>query len=83
MNPFRGHQHRQRRALFEYSGVQYDLPVTDPTMDQRHFTPFPVLNQPPRDVLPTSPERCLLVVSLAAPFTDGYHYKVVATVLEY
>jgi hypothetical protein len=25
----------------------------------------------------------LLVASLAAPFKDGYHYKVVATVLEY
>lgn len=83
INPFRGHRHKQRRALFTYAGIQYDLPITDPTMDRRYFTPFPALNQPPRDIAPSNPDRCLLVVSLGAPFTDGNHYKLVATVIDY
>jgi len=83
VDDFRGGPRKQRRAVFAYAGTEYDLPITDPTMDTRYFQPFPALNQPPREIAPNSPANCLLVVSLAAPFTDGYHYKVVATVLEY
>jgi hypothetical protein len=80
---FRGGPHKNRRAVFLYAGTEYNLPITDPTMDARYFQPFPALNQPPRDVVPRNSANCLLVASLAAPFKDGYHYKVVATVLEY
>lgn len=83
MDDFRGGPRKQRRAFFTYAGTEYNLPITDPTMETRYFHPFPALNQPPREIAPTSPANCFLVVSLAAPFTDGYHYKVVATVLEY
>ncbi len=80
---FRGGPHKNRRAVFMYGGTEYNLPITDPTMDARYFRPFPALNQPPKEIAPTNPANCLLVVSLAAPFKDGYHYKVVATILEY
>lgn len=79
----RGGPHKNRRAIFDYARVEYNLPITDPTMDGRYFHPFPALNQPSKDILPRNPGNCLLVASLAAPFKDGYHYKVVATVLEY
>ena len=79
----RGHPRKQRRALFAYAGREYDLPITDPTMDSRYFQPFPELGEQPREIACKSPAHCLLVVSLARPFKDGFHYKVVATVLEY
>lgn len=83
MDEFKGKPRKHRRAIFNYGNVDYNLAITDPTMDSRYFRPFPALNQPHRDIVPKTPANCLLVVSLAAPFTDGYHYKVVATVLEY
>jgi hypothetical protein len=82
-DPFRGRPRKQRRAVFKYGGSRYSLSITDPTIDSRCFTPFPQMDQPRREVAPEHADRCLLVVSLAPAFTDGYHYKVVATVLEY
>ena len=82
-NVFSGGTKKQRRALFTYAGKEYDFPITDPTMETRYFQPFPALNEAPKEILPTASANCFLVVSLAAPFTDGYHYKVVATILEY
>ena len=81
--PYRAGPRKQRRALFAYNGHKYNLPITDPTMDARYFAPFPALGAPPFEAPPRDPERCLLTVSLAAPFEDGYCYKVVAAVLEY
>ena len=83
LDAFRGGLRKQRRAVFSYAGTEYNLTITDPSMEARYFRPFPPHDQPPKEIAPRSPENCLLVVSLAAPFTDGYHYKVVATVLEY
>jgi hypothetical protein len=80
---FRSGPRKHRRAIFMYAGTEYNLPITDPTMDARYFRPFPALNQPPQEIAPKEPGKVLLVVSLTVPFTDGYHYKVVATVLEY
>jgi len=79
---YHDHPHKHRRAIFIYNGVEYDLPITDPTMDARYFRPFPALEQPARVILPKNPQRCRIVASLAAPFKDGYHYKVAATILE-
>jgi hypothetical protein len=82
VDEFRGGPRKQRRAIFTFAGTEYNLTITDPTMEARYFRPFPALNQPPKEIVPRAPGNVLLVVSLAAPFTDGYHYKVVATVLE-
>jgi hypothetical protein len=82
-NRFEGGPRRRRRAVFDYNGRRYDLPITDPTMEQRYFTPFPPHGAPARIVHPRDPGRCLLVVSLSAPFRDGNRYKIAATVIEY
>lgn len=73
---------KHRRAIFSYNNAHYNLSITDPTMESRYFRDFPSLNEPAVEIQPNEPNNCLLVVSLAKPFTDGYHYKIVATVLE-
>ncbi|MFO7535842.1 MAG: hypothetical protein R6X19_09215 [Kiritimatiellia bacterium] len=78
-----GGSHKHRRAIFNFGNIEYNLAITDPTMDQRYFQSFPDLDQPTKEIFPRSPSNCLLGISLAAPFTDGYHCKVVATILEY
>lgn len=74
---------KQRRTIFTYNGIEYDLSITDPTVDAKYFQPFPTLNLPLREIAPADSTRCFIVVSLTAPFRDGYHYKLVATILEY
>jgi hypothetical protein len=81
-NPFAGGIRKHRRGQFTYNGTSYDLGVTDPEMTARHFTPFPQIDGPVREIVPKDPNRCLLVISLTAPFIE-YHYKLVATVIEY
>lgn len=83
LNQYTGAPRKRRRALFTYAGSQYNLPITDPTMDQRYFTPFPSLENESRKIKPANPQRCLLVVSLGAPFTDGFHYKLVPAVIDF
>lgn len=83
VDDFRGGPRKHRRAIFTFAGAEYNLTITDPTMEARYFRPFPALNQPPKEIVPKASSNVLLVVSLSAPFKDGYHYKVVATVLEY
>lgn len=75
-----GRQSRRRRALFEYRGEQYDFSLTDPVMD-RYCRPFPGPDEGPRTVRLPGGDDCTLCVSLAPPF-QGYHYKIVATVIE-
>lgn len=81
-DPAADHPHRRRRALFRYNGVQYRLPVTDPSMDPRYFMPYPRVGEGQKTIRPKAPDGCLLVVSLGARYTDGFHYKIVATVIE-
>lgn len=78
---FHNYPRKNRRAIFTYAGTEYDLPITDPTMEARYFRPFPTHDQPPQEIVPTNPSNCLLVVSLTVPL-DDYHYKVVASILE-
>jgi hypothetical protein len=77
-----GKLRKHRRAVFTYRDREYDLPITDPAVDKRYFASFPAPGQPRKETAPRDGADCLLVVSLAAPYKDGYHYKVVATVLE-
>ncbi len=60
------------RARFRYAGVEHVFSVTDP------FTEWAWLPKPDGEY--AMPEA-LLCVSLGEPFTDGYCYKLVATVL--
>lgn len=80
-NPFEGRNQRKRRACFEYCGQQYDLGLTDPLFIDEYALEFPGADEPKIIVRPTYEDNCLLCVSLT-PVFNGYHYKVVATVLE-
>ena len=82
-NPFEGHNEKKRRACFTYNGQDFSLGLTDPIFIDAHAKKFPAPNKPAIFVHPPSGDNCLICVSLTPLFEKtGYHYKVVATVLE-
>lgn len=72
---------RRRRAIFGYNGRQYDLAITDPVFHERHALEFPPRGEPAAEIKLQSKSGFYVCVSLAHAF-NGYHYKVVATILE-
>jgi len=76
---FAGREKKRRRAIFEYNGLNYDLAITDPDIDRKYFQPFPKSDEDAKIIIPAT--ECLLCVSLAPEF-HGYHYKLVATIIE-
>jgi len=79
-NPFMGRNKRERRACFTYGEREYALSLTDPEFLSRHGG-GPAPNDPAVTVRPSCEDDCVLCVSLT-PVFNGYHYKIVATVLE-
>lgn len=79
-NGFEGREKKRRRGKFFYNGVHYDLAITDPEVDRKYFRPFPGINDGVRQI-PMDVKKCLLCISLAPEF-NGYHYKLIATVIE-
>lgn len=80
-NPWKGYEQKKTRARFRYRGETYDLSLTDPEFLARHRLAHPAEDQPATEVPAPCGDRCRLCVSLTPPL-NGYHYKVVATVLE-
>ncbi|MCO6459478.1 MAG: hypothetical protein J5I93_29550 [Pirellulaceae bacterium] len=80
-NEWDGRYKQRRRALFTYRGVKYELNITDPAFCDRYRTQFPAKGQPSKTFSVTPPNGCYLCVSLAPEF-NGFHYKVVATIIE-
>lgn len=80
-NPFEGKNQQKRRACFTYRCQAYSLGLTDPVFIERYATKFPARDKPAITVRPPYRDECLLCVSLT-PVFNGYHYKIVATVLE-
>lgn len=80
-NPFKNYTQRKTHAVFSYRDVQYSLSLTDPVFCERRCRAHPPENAAAIEVVPPCEDTCLLCVSLTPPF-NGYHYKVVATVLE-
>lgn len=80
-NADRGYNQKKTRAVFNYSGVEFNLSLTDPVATERHCTSFPDVGKPAQELVLPFGDHCLLCVSLT-PMFHGYHYKVVATVLE-
>jgi len=76
-----GRNRRRTRAVFRYNDVDYDLPMTDPVAADKYFQNVPPPGKPPMKIVPISAAGCLLVVSLT-PEYHGYHYKIVASVIE-
>ncbi len=71
----------RRRALFTYNSKQYDLGITDSAFLDRYRSEFPPKGQSTKEFKIGGKEGCFLVVSLAPAF-NGFHYKVVATIIE-
>ena len=73
---------RKLRAVFTYKGKYYDLALEDPSIGRKYFPNFSKVAD--GTVPLTTP--VLLCVSLPQEFREfkepGYHFKVVATVLE-
>ncbi len=80
-NPFRGYTQKKTRAVFEYNQQRYALSITDPVFSSNHCAQHPQQEGKVLEITPPCGDQCLLCVSLTPPF-QGYHYKVVATVLE-
>lgn len=80
-NPYEGHNQRKRRACFTYRGTAYSLGLTDPAFIDQHATDFPEPDKPANIIHPSYRDNCLLCVTLT-PVFNGFHYKIVATVLE-
>jgi hypothetical protein len=80
-NHFEGRNQQKRRACFTYRNQNYSLGVTDPEFIDLYAKKFPAPDKPAIVVRPPFGDNCLLCVSLTPEF-NGYHYKVVATVLE-
>jgi hypothetical protein len=73
---------KSSRAAFTYRGTQYEMPITDDAYTNknlRNLYPQKVGEQHRATIRPEKP--CLLCVSLTEPF-NGFHYKVIATILE-
>lgn len=75
-----GKEKKRRRGIFDYNGMHYDLAITDPDIDTKYFHPFPKMGENTKNIIP--PTDCLLCISLAPEFY-GYHYKLIATVIEH
>lgn len=69
------------RAIFNYSGEQYNLSMTDPVFSSKYCKIFPGDGEKPDIISIPSLKRCLLCVSLTGEF-NRCHYKVVATIFE-
>ncbi len=79
-NEYKYSEQRKTHAVFSYAGQEYDLSLTDPVFTSR-YRQHPACAEPPIELIPECRDKCALCVSLTPPF-HGYHYKVVATVLE-
>jgi hypothetical protein len=76
-----GHYRKRHRATFTYGVAEYTLNITDPLFNERYKDRFPGDNRPPCSFVVKPPGGCYLCISLTPEF-NGYHYKVVATILE-
>ena len=79
-NDFEGKEQKKRRGKFNYNGMNYDLAITDPEIDNNYFRSFPSIDDGIKQI-PMDTEKCLLCISLAPEF-NGYHYKLIAKVIE-
>ena len=79
-NAWKGCDQQKRAAVFTYAGQKYKLTITDPVFNDTFCTRFPAVRERPREFVPPGGDSSLLCISLTPPF-NGYHYKVVASVL--
>ncbi len=65
---------KKLRAIFTYNELEYDLGVTDPIF-------FEEYSDKKEGFYKLEPKDIYLCISLAAPYSDGYCYKLVASII--
>jgi len=81
-NEHKGYIQNKRRAVFSYGDAEYVLGLTDPVITDKYCQTFPKPGQPPHELRLPFRDQCLLCVSFTPKF-NGYHYKVIAAVLQF
>lgn len=76
---YNGTVKKKRRAHFDYGGPHYNLALTDPEMQDHYFPAFPNV---PTGVLENGPSPDSFICTSLAPEFQGYHYKLVAAIIE-
>lgn len=74
-----GRERTRIRGVFTYNGQDYNFSMTDPLARQKYFPNFPEVSS--EEVKPERSDDVIICVSLT-PELKGYHYKIVATVIE-
>lgn len=80
-NPYMETYQKRVRARFRYNSQEYRFGLTDPLFTETYRTAYPAPGGPAALFRPPFQDNCLFCVSLT-PLFNGYHFKVVATVLE-
>ena len=79
VNTWEGVDKKRVRGVFSYNEQNYNFSMTDPLVSQKYFSDFS--NVPNGFVELERSDSVLICVSLTPEF-NGYHYKIVATVIE-
>jgi len=80
-NSFKERDERKSRGAFTYKGVKYDFTLRDPVASKKYCSEFPASGAPPKEVGFSKDNGPLVCVSVASDF-KGFHYKILATVIE-
>ncbi len=71
---------KHRRALFRYDNGNYDLSITDPTIETRYGLQVPTPSEPALEH--RIERRCFVCISLAHRPIGVHHYKLVAAIID-
>lgn len=71
---------KQRRVLFRYRGRDYNLAITDPTIEGRYGIRVPTPSE--ASLEHRVPHPCYVCISLAHGPFQGHHYKLAAAIID-
>lgn len=80
-NPLKFDHQYPHRAVFRYNNDEYDLPISDPLIEDRYFSGIAKRENAATAVELRNSSNCLLCVALTST-AQGSHQKVVTTVIE-
>lgn len=71
---------KQRRVHFRHRGRDYNLAITDPTIEGRYGIRVPTPSEPALEH--RVPHACYVCISLAHRSFQGHHYKLAAAIID-
>jgi len=71
---------KQRRVLFRHRGRDYNLSITDPTVEGRYGLRVPTPSEATLEH--RVPRACYVCISLAHRSFQGHHYKLAAAIID-